>query len=1042
MAKPVVPPLDLSGSSSKFGPRRGPSQSVVPSLDLSGSSSTTPRRPITSSTPPHQPAGSAPPLPLFELAASSLVLFERQVKPPPPGAAINPVDPTPLDEDENTAFLSNLLIGVGGLHRVPSIKTFLEKYWAKDFLVVANNPGYARMSIPAPPSEPSAGGGGGGGGGRTAESNLTKPPSAGGGGGRTAESNLVSKRKVDRKAVQKRQWQEEIQTLERCLRHPLRFPCLRRHQNKNNKLNELRFSLRATTDRLGEFGVEETTGRSREVFETLRWTPLDLTPLLIEEEGEDPGNRALGETDARFLKKFAALVHDYMKSLDLKELLKAVPAGAGGEREIFLWRDDSRDVPNHHSNACSGTIYSVERQAGFGAGAKRDIGEAISEYVQKLRERKPPRKAKRPPSDCAKEPTEPGTKRRKRNDGTADEQLMAEGGGSAVSSRVESDPIAAYEQFMTDPAVTSLYFRAPAALEKHALTAIVGALGMDFAGFDSSGDGDEDDGEGDSSGDEDGEASEEVSEEVSGEASEEVSVNVAQTSSDEDDRVSDDAPTIEQEQSVPPPSRTRNPTRSEIETFASKTGHFTDWHQDFQENFTIQLKGVKRWQLKKGAVREPVLGRAPHYKVNDGGATLVNEMGFEVLHGGGASVQRAPAPSSRRGAGPESPRHGSTSLEPRSAPSTYRPPDSFFDSCSTAGGADEDHTDDVHVVDLAPGDVLYFPSGMWHCVETVEDSLSINFSISGLRWLDVMLPSVQSFLARNAGLRAKVVGLGPVGVSPNGVPGGAGVKTDAPILAEKSAELAAMLRQYADLLDGGSGSSVDGGSDGMQEAVPERRTEGVRRRNSTSYQQALLPLGSCLRLGRAESVLLPSKQQVLLLSEEDEDHPAQIQAEIEKKQARGKKTKKLKAKLRLALQKKASTQNRVDQLMKTNPRYGVSKVCALVRGQGPTTEHRFWLQFLPFHGMERGGASDCYSSGRTKSVLVGNEAGDESRQIGDRLVCSVLERLVVAQTGGEVRLLDLLAEQKQGDILFRDSLLVAAAICEKLVEEGFLVETP
>jgi hypothetical protein len=30
-------------------------------------------------------------------------------------------------------------------------------------------------------------------------------------------------------------------------------------------------------------------------------------------------------------------------------------------------------------------------------------------------------------------------------------------------------------------------------------------------------------------------------------------------------------------------------TTGEIETFVSRKGNYTDWHMDFQENFTIQL---------------------------------------------------------------------------------------------------------------------------------------------------------------------------------------------------------------------------------------------------------------------------------------------------------------------------------------------------------------------------------------------------------------------------------------------------------------------
>jgi len=38
-------------------------------------------------------------------------------------------------------------------------------------------------------------------------------------------------------------------------------------------------------------------------------------------------------------------------------------------------------------------------------------------------------------------------------------------------------------------------------------------------------------------------------------------------------------------------------TTGEIETFVSRKGNYTDWHMDFQENFTIQVKGSKKWRL-------------------------------------------------------------------------------------------------------------------------------------------------------------------------------------------------------------------------------------------------------------------------------------------------------------------------------------------------------------------------------------------------------------------------------------------------------------
>ena len=53
----------------------------------------------------------------------------------------------------------------------------------------------------------------------------------------------------------------------------------------------------------------------------------------------------------------------------------------------------------------------------------------------------------------------------------------------------------------------------------------------------------------------------------------------------------------------------------EIEVFVARKGHLTSWHTDFQENFTIQIKGQKRWRLKvQSGMQAPVTGFSPHYK--------------------------------------------------------------------------------------------------------------------------------------------------------------------------------------------------------------------------------------------------------------------------------------------------------------------------------------------------------------------------------------------------------------------------------------------
>ena len=53
---------------------------------------------------------------------------------------------------------------------------------------------------------------------------------------------------------------------------------------------------------------------------------------------------------------------------------------------------------------------------------------------------------------------------------------------------------------------------------------------------------------------------------------------------------------------------------TEIEIFVSKKGNYTDFHMDFQENFTYQLKGSKKWRLRtERGMQSPVMGFSPHF---------------------------------------------------------------------------------------------------------------------------------------------------------------------------------------------------------------------------------------------------------------------------------------------------------------------------------------------------------------------------------------------------------------------------------------------
>ena len=149
--------------------------------------------------------------------------------------------------------------------------------------------------------------------------------------------------------------------------------------------------------------------------------------------------------------------------------------------------------------------------------------------------------------------------------------------------------------------------------------------------------------------------------------------------------------------------------RGEVEVFvASRSGNVTGWHTDFQENFTIQLSGVKRWTIKQGTVRHPLRGTTPHYRSPESvegqlKAARLSNPGFE-----------------------------------------FGQPDN-----SNSFGEEK-------VVIMNPGDVLYFPAGMWHKVETIEAGVSINISLMATSYASLICQSLNHILHKDERFRASV----------------------------------------------------------------------------------------------------------------------------------------------------------------------------------------------------------------------------------------------------------------------------------------------
>ncbi|KDO19159.1 hypothetical protein SPRG_15682 [Saprolegnia parasitica CBS 223.65] len=145
----------------------------------------------------------------------------------------------------------------------------------------------------------------------------------------------------------------------------------------------------------------------------------------------------------------------------------------------------------------------------------------------------------------------------------------------------------------------------------------------------------------------------------------------------------------------------------DIELFAVQGRHSTPWHLDAQQNITIQLTGTKRWSFVKGPVHDPMTN-------------------LHLASTNTPSVQDDLLTHCMSGA----------------TPAMLTPP------------ADDDPA--VASVVLRPGSVLYVPAGYWHKVEAMDEgSLSMNFSIDGSRWLDVLWNRLLPTLMAQPSFRAR-----------------------------------------------------------------------------------------------------------------------------------------------------------------------------------------------------------------------------------------------------------------------------------------------
>jgi Cupin superfamily protein len=158
--------------------------------------------------------------------------------------------------------------------------------------------------------------------------------------------------------------------------------------------------------------------------------------------------------------------------------------------------------------------------------------------------------------------------------------------------------------------------------------------------------------------------------------------------------------------------------RGEVEVFVSSTtGHVTGWHYDFQENFTLQVSGIKQWTIQQGLVSHPIRGCTPHYNAP---GTVESQLLAARLSNPDFSFTSEPI-----------------SVEATCSDSVDNAP---------INSVNPNATGPVETVTLYPGDVFYFPAGMWHTVQVIEPGLSLNISLMASNFANVTCQALQHCL--------------------------------------------------------------------------------------------------------------------------------------------------------------------------------------------------------------------------------------------------------------------------------------------------------
>lgn len=123
---------------------------------------------------------------------------------------------------------------------------------------------------------------------------------------------------------------------------------------------------------------------------------------------------------------------------------------------------------------------------------------------------------------------------------------------------------------------------------------------------------------------------------------------------------------------------------------------------------------MKRWTLRRGRVMHPLRATTPHYARD--ASVVENQLKVARLSclGGNATTN-----------------------------------DNTIENSYGFEYNDNNAVGEEQVVTLYPGDCFYFPSGMWHTVETIEPGISLNVSLMGTTYAQLVSESLQHLLSQH-----------------------------------------------------------------------------------------------------------------------------------------------------------------------------------------------------------------------------------------------------------------------------------------------------